>query len=103
MSEKRWRRNPHVVARRVGDDTILVPTGRDAVALRCLFTLNDTGSFIWERLASPSTFSQIGSALVEAFDVTPEKAREDLGRFLEELAGKGCILEQSGEGDGTGA
>jgi hypothetical protein len=93
MSDGKWHRNPHVVARRIGGDTILVPTGRDIVDHRSLFTLNDTGSFIWQELARPRTKAQIHSAIVEAFDVDDEQARADLDRFLGELAGAGCITQ----------
>ena len=95
MSEKKWTRSPDVVARKIGEDTILVPIGSSIVSRQCLFTLNDTGSLIWEHLAVPSTFSQISSALVEEFDVTRQQADEDLSRFLRELADEGCIEEKS--------
>ncbi|MFH1438091.1 MAG: PqqD family protein [Pseudomonadota bacterium] len=95
MCEKKWTRSPDVVARKIGEDTILVPVGSSIVSSRCLFTLNDTGSFIWEHLAVPRTFSQISSALVEEFDVTRQKADKDLTRFLRELAEEGCVEEKS--------
>jgi len=95
MSRKRWRRNPQVVARTIGGDTILVPTGRGIVDRRCLFTLNDTGGFIWEALAVPSTLPQIASALAGEFDVTTRQARRDLARFLAELSDAGCVIEES--------
>lgn len=94
MSEGTWRRNPRVVARRIGDETILVPTGRDILDAGSLFTLNDTASFIWDALERPRTPSEIHSALTDAFDVTPERAREDVERFLSALAGAGCIVEE---------
>lgn len=93
MSSRKWRRNPNVVARRIGDDTILVPTGRDIVDRRCLFTLNDTGSFIWELLADARTADQIHAALLEEFDVAGDQAREDLDLFLGRLEDAGCIAE----------
>jgi hypothetical protein len=93
-SARRWKRNPHVVARRIGNDTILVPTGSDIVDQKSLFTLNDTGSFIWQELARPRTAAQIRSALVEAFDVDADQARTDLDGFLEALARAGCITQE---------
>ena len=89
-----WRRNPNVVARRIAGDTILVPTGRDIVERRCLFTLNDTGSFIWEKLTSPCTTEQIHAALLHEFDVNSHQAMVDLSLFLRELADAGCIAEE---------
>ncbi|MBW2261912.1 MAG: PqqD family protein [Deltaproteobacteria bacterium] len=94
MSTKIWRRNPNVVARRIGGDTILVPTGRDIVEQRCLFTLNDTGSFIWETLTRPSTAEQIHAALLREFEVTGDQAQADLDRFLVRLEEAGCIQEE---------
>ena len=94
MSTKTWKRNPNVVARRIGDDTILVPTGRDIVDQRSLFTLNDTGSFVWETLARPSTPEQIHQALLEEFEVEADQALKDLGQFLARLAEAGCIVEE---------
>jgi hypothetical protein len=93
-SAKRWKRNPDVVARRIGDDTILVPTGRSIVDSRSLFTLNDTGSFIWQALSRPSTAAQIHSALLREFDADHDQARADIDRFLAELAEAGCIGEE---------
>ncbi len=94
MSTRTWKRNPNVVARRIGADTILVPTGRDIVDLRCLFTLNDTGTFVWETLARPCTAAQIHAALLTEFEVEGDQAREDLIEFLARLAQAGCILEE---------
>jgi len=94
MSDTRWKRNPNVVARRIGADTILVPTGRDLVDQRCLFTLNDTGTFVWETLARPRTAGQIHEALLAEFEVEDDQARADLDRFLARLAEAGCILEE---------
>lgn len=94
MSTSRWKRNPNVVARRIGADTILVPTGRDIVDHRSLFTLNDTGSFIWETLSSPCSTERLHEALVATFDVEADQARVDLQAFLERLSEAGCIREE---------
>lgn len=100
MSNNKWRRNPLVVARRIGDETILVPTGKSIVDLQCLFTLNDTAGLIWEKLAEPCTFENLCAALVEEFEVTPKQAQADLRRFLAALSDEGCIMEaQDGQAD----
>jgi hypothetical protein len=88
---RKWKRNPQVAARRIGDETILVPTGRGIVDHKCLFTLNETGSFLWELLAEPRSFGDMAARA--EFDVTAEQAGADLARFLDDLAGAGCILE----------
>lgn len=94
MSVRKWRRNPQVVARKIGEEMILVPTGRGIVDLQCLFTLNDTGCFLWEELVDPRSAAQLSAALVGQFEVSPEQAAEDLRRFLAEMAKEGCIVEE---------
>ena len=90
---RKWKRNPQVAARRIGDETILVPTGRGIVDHQCLFTLNETGSFLWELLAEPRSFEDLAAALADEFEVTAQQAEADLTRFLDDLAGEGCIVE----------
>jgi len=92
MTEKTYRRNPDIVARRVGGETILVPTGSDLADRQCLFTLNDTGTFLWDLLAAPRTFAHLLSALAEEFEVKRERADRDLRRFLADLEAQGCII-----------
>ena len=96
MPEKTYRRNPDIVARRVGGETLLVPTGSSLADRQCLFTLNDTGTFLWGLLAAPRTFARLLAALVEAFEVKRARAERDLRRFLADLESQGCIT-------GTGA
>jgi hypothetical protein len=91
MPEKTYRRNPDIVARRVGGETLLVPTGSSLTDRQCLFTLNDTGTFLWDLLAAPRTSAQLLAALVEAFEVNRARADRDLRRFLADLESQGCI------------
>jgi hypothetical protein len=102
MTGKKWRHNPQVVARKIGEDMILVPTGRGIVDLQCLFTLNDTGCFIWEQLVDPRNAVELSTALVEQFEVPREQAEEDLSRFLTELAQEGCIVEEMDNPESSG-
>lgn len=92
MPQRTYRRNPDIVARRVGGETILVPTGSSLADRQCLFTLNDTGTFLWDLLAAPRTFTQLLSALMEEFEVKRARADRDLRRFLADLEVQGCII-----------
>jgi len=91
---RKWKRNPQVAARRIGDETILVPTGSGIVDHRCLYTLNETGSFLWELMARPRSFEEMASAVAAEFDATRQQAESDLAGFLQDLAGEGCIVEE---------
>lgn len=50
------------------------------------YSLNDTGTFIWEMLDSGTPPESIPAAVAEEFAVSPEKAASDTAAFLKELA-----------------
>jgi hypothetical protein len=86
-------RNPDVVSRLVGEEMILVPIRATIVDLRCLFTMNDTGTFIWRQLGEPRTVDQLSDEVTKEFDVPIAQAREDTERFIQQLVDEGCVLE----------
>lgn len=49
------------------------------------YSLNDTGTFIWELLDSGTPPESIPAAVAEEFDVSPERAESDTAAFLKEL------------------
>lgn len=95
---KVFYRNPDVLSRAIGEETVLVPVRSNIVDVGCLFTVNDTGAFVWMQLEKPRTIEQISEALAEEFEVSIEQAREDVGRFVSQLAGEKCVLEGEEEG-----
>jgi hypothetical protein len=58
-----------------------------------LLGLNPVGSFIWSQLSSGGTPEGIAAAVAERFDVEPERARLDVGAFLEQLQGQKLVAE----------
>jgi sensor domain CHASE-containing protein len=68
------------------------------VELQCLFTLNQSGAFIWSLLDQPRTTEQIAAALASEFEVSEEAARQDVQRIISHLVGEGCVSEIGEEG-----
>ena len=85
------RRNG-IVARRIGGETILVPVTRRAQEMG-LFTLNEVGTFVWERLDGERPLAEIVDDVTAHYEVEVERAREDLLGFVELLAKAGCAGE----------
>lgn len=84
-------RSPDVVARKVLDETLLVPV-RGMVAQRMeIFSLNPVAAFVWERLARSPSEDELVAAIVAEFAVETERAREDLAAFLAELRECGLL------------
>ena len=90
---KQYVRSQDVVARAIGDELILVPIRDRIVTNQCLFTLNATGTVVWDLLRAPCTVDVIARALVHEFAVSLDRARGDARRFLARLLKEGCAHE----------
>ena len=55
------------------------------------FGLNTVAAYIWHLIQEPKTVTEVHEALVEEYDVEPERCQRDLVALLEELAAKGLI------------
>lgn len=58
-----------------------------------MFSLNETGQFVWERLDS-SDVPGIASAVATAFDLSRERAEADVRSLLAELLDAGLVHPQ---------
>ncbi len=88
----RLAREPGVVARCIAGETILVPVTKRAQEMG-LFTLNEVGTFVWERLDGERSLAAIADELTASFEVSRERAAEDLLEFVGLLSDAGCAGE----------
>lgn len=88
----KYARRSDVALRTIGEEAVLVPVhgggGEDSI-----YTLNDVGAAIWQLIEPHRDAAEIGRLLAEEFDVSVEKATEDVAAFLALLADKGLIEE----------
>ncbi len=56
-----------------------------------ILTLNETGAFLWNELSVDKSKQELLDALLNEFDVSKEKAEEDLEIFLAKLEGLSLI------------
>lgn len=85
------KQNPDFVITDVADSHILVPVGKAAVNFNSIISLNEMGQIIWNMLEKETTSEEILSAILAEYDVTEEKAREDIDKFIAQLRETGCI------------
>lgn len=81
--------------RELAGSHVVVPVGQAAVDLRGMITLNDTGAFLWQQLQTSQTEASLCEAMTAAYDVTDERAKSDIGRFLETLRTHGLLEEET--------
>jgi hypothetical protein len=78
-------RSQSVVTRTIGGETLIVPVRGGVGDLASIYSLNEIGGFIWERLAQATTAEEIAGSIVGSYETTSEKAQQDVERFLREM------------------
>lgn len=92
-TEKKYIRNPNFIFRKIVDETILVPIRQNVAELNCIYSLNEVGSFLWQKLADPQDISSLHSAVLGEFEASPDQVVEDIKLFLSELGNFGAVEE----------
>ena len=85
------RRTCSFVMREVGGESLLVPIGPQVMDTNGLVILNDTARCVWEQLAEERSLDELAAAVVERFDVAPDRARADVLTFLDEITRIGMV------------
>ena len=73
------------IIRVVGGEHVVVPIGKEAKRFQGMITLNETGAFLWEFFTKAHTVEEATKALMEAYNVEEETARNDAVAFAETL------------------
>ena len=84
-AETKFRACGKVVLRRIGADRLLVPVLGAVAREGCVFPVNATGEFIWERLAKGWSLDQIAADVASEFAVAPDAALADCREFADRL------------------
>lgn len=77
--------SPSVVTRKTGHEYILVPVTENIADMNNIFTLNETGAFIWEKIDGRKTVGEIIELVENEFDVDHATAEKDVIEFIEAI------------------
>lgn len=86
-----YRIRPGYTLREVAGEHLAIPVSDEAGASGRLAILNTTGKFLFRLLQRGMTREMLLTEMLEAFDVSPEEARADIGTFLAQLAQNGLL------------
>lgn len=75
----------HIVTRKTGNEYVLVPIANNIADMNSVYTLNETGAFIWEHLDGKRNVEEIINALIEEYKIDKESATADVLEFTENL------------------
>ena len=73
------------VLREIAGDLLLVPTGKTALDLNGMMTLNEVGAEIWKMLPEVKDEEEIVQRLLKDYEATAEEIRPDVSAFLGKL------------------
>lgn len=81
--------------RTIAEDRLLVPIGSAVLNFAGLIAVNEMGEFIWNELKEEMSLDRLLLRVCEEYEVEPDRAREDIIKFLDVLKSKNAILEES--------
>lgn len=84
--------NKDYVARKIGGDLILVPTGKAISEFNGLISMQGIGEFVIECLEKEMTRDEILKEILKEFEVSEEVASVDLDAFIEKAAQQGLLI-----------
>ncbi|MCI5122069.1 MAG: PqqD family protein [Candidatus Electrothrix sp. AUS4] len=91
-----FRHADNIVTRKVMDETLLVPISGEMASMDNLYTLNDTGAFIWKSLDGQHTLFDIGQDMAQQYDAPLAVIEEDIAEISLGLAEAGLIIPEPG-------
>jgi hypothetical protein len=80
--------SPSTPWRRVGDDILLAPIGRDDFD-----HLSGTAAVVWSLLDSPRSMDDLVSTLAELYSIPAEGIAGDVQALVADLVGRGAVQE----------
>lgn len=79
------------ILREVAGETVVIPSG-DELDLNMMITLNETGRFLWERIAQGIEEADLVAALLAEYVVDEATAKAAVARFAAQLRDKGFLI-----------
>lgn len=86
--------SPSVVTRKTGNEYVLVPVTNNIADMDSVYTLNETGAFIWELIDGKRSVGVIIELLINEYDTDYETARSDIFSFMQSLQKYLIIIEK---------
>ncbi len=75
-----------IVTRKTGNEYVLVPITNNIADMNSVYTLNETGAFIWEHIDGKKSIEEIIYALTDEYDIDSANAENDVFSFVENMS-----------------
>ena len=77
--------SPSVVTRKTGSEYVLVPIANNIADMNSVFTLNETGAFIWEHFDGKRNVEEIITELIKEYEIGKATAESHVMEFIEKI------------------
>jgi hypothetical protein len=78
--------SPSIVTRKTGNEYVLVPIANNIADMNSVYTLNETGAFIWEQINGKRSVEELIAAVTAEYDIDYENASKDVFAFIENMS-----------------
>jgi hypothetical protein len=80
-----YSHSPSIVTKKTANEYVLVPVTNNIADMDSVYTLNETGAFIWDQIDGRRTIEEITGLLTEEYEIDRESAEKDVFTFIENL------------------
>ena len=92
-----YAKSEEVVAREIKGELVIVPMAKGIGDMEDeLYTLNETGRELWDRLDGKCTLGDIVAAFEDDYDADREVIRQEVSALLEELIKRKMLVKVAG-------
>jgi hypothetical protein len=81
----------NLILREIAGSWIIVPVAEMVVEFNGLMNLNESGAFLWRKLAEGAEMEELVSGMLAEYEVDEETARADIQEFVNLLEEKGLL------------
>jgi len=78
--------SPSIVTRKTGNEYVLVPITNNIADMHSVYTLNETGAFIWEQINGKRSVEEIIAVLTAEYDIDNKNAEADVFSFIANMS-----------------
>ena len=75
-----------IVTRKTGNEYILVPISNNIADMDSVYTLNETGAFIWEQINGIKNLEEIIDAVTTEYDIDKATAKSDVFSLIDNMS-----------------
>jgi hypothetical protein len=81
-----YSHSPSIVTRKTGTEYVLVPVANNIADMNSVYTLNETGAFIWDIIDGKKSVREVIEAVVAEYETDYETAASDVNSFINEMS-----------------